>query len=372
MDFVDTCIVGGGVIGLAIGKSLSLLAKDLLVLEQADDFGQGISSRNSEVIHAGIYYPKDSLKARLCVRGKALLYEYCVQRGLQYIRCGKLIVATCTDEEQILASIKQSAAENGVDDLNYWSQAKIAREEPNVKANLGLCSPSTGIVNVHELMTALTADIERAGGQVVTRAKVIAIKRETDRFLLHCLVDQQPYQLACRVLVNAAGLGAQRLAAAAEFVPREYIPELFLCKGSYFLYRGKSPFTHLIYPVPDKSGAGLGVHATIDLGGQVKFGPDVEYVEKEDYLVSSNRLESYYAAIARYFPALEKIQLQSGYAGIRPKLQAPGSAVEDFVIQAETVHGVPGYLQLFGIESPGLTASLAIAEYVTGLNVLEY
>ena len=363
-DHVDTCVIGAGVVGLAIARQLSTLAPDLFVLEQADHYGQGISSRNSEVIHAGIYYAQGSMKSRLCLRGKSLLYDYCEKRNVGFRRCGKLIVATSPDEEETLESILQTAHGNGVDDVTFWSGQTLQEQEPEVRASLALFSPSTGIISAHDLMNAMATDIAAGQGQIVPQTSVVAVTRETGRFLLHCLIGGERYQMTCRVLINAAGLGAQDLAYQADFLNHAQIPRLYLCKGNYFTYAGRNPFNHLIYPVPHESGAGLGVHATLDLGGQVKFGPDVQYVDEEDYSVSSNRLDSYYEAIRRYFPALVKSQLQPGYVGIRPKLQGPNSPVEDFVIQSANEHGVPGYVQLFGIESPGLTSSMAIAEYV--------
>ena len=366
-DHVDTCVIGGGVIGLAIGRALSQVASEVLVLEQADDFGQGVSSRNSEVIHAGIYYPKNSLKSVFCLRGKSLLYEYCKQRNIPAQNCGKLIVATMPEEEEALEKIRLTAFESGVEDLTYWSEQALKKKEPGVRASSALFSPSTGIVSSHELMASLSGDITNQHGQLVLNTRVTSVTRETSGFKLACEIDGEPYSFITRVLVNAAGLGAQDLASQCDFIETKDIPTLYLCKGSYYVYSGRNPFNHLIYPVPEKSGAGLGVHATIDLGGQLKFGPDVEYIEAEDYSLSTSREEAYYRAIRRYFPDLQDGQLQPGYVGIRPKLQGPGDSVRDFVIESQPDHGVRGYVQLFGIESPGLTSSLAIGEYVRDL-----
>ncbi len=366
-DYVDTCVVGGGVIGLAIARELSRQAPETLVLEQAPEFGQGVSSRNSEVIHAGIYYPKNSLKSRFCLRGKNLLYEYCEQRKVDFRNCGKLIVATASEEEEILEGIRITAEGNGVDDLVYWSQSKMRREEPEVSATKALYSPSTGIISSHQLMAAFEADLSLNNGQVVTRTRVMAASRTSDGFLLSCLIDDEPYEISTRVLINAAALGAQTLAMNCDFLNALDVPSLYFCKGSYFVFSGRNPFRHLIYPVPEKSGAGLGVHATIDMGGQLKFGPDVEYVSEEDYTISPSRIGEYLRAIRRYFPVIQQNQLVPGYAGIRPKLQGPDDAARDFLIESAENHGVPGYIQLFGIESPGLTSSMAIAEYVAEL-----
>ena len=365
MDFLHTCVIGGGVVGLAIAQSLSKFGRDVVVLDRELKYGQGVSSRNSEVIHAGIYYPKDSLKATLCVRGKHLLYEYCDAHRVDYRRCGKLIVATESDEEDELAGILEKANANGVNDLQYWSPDKIRSEEPNVRATLALHSPSTGVISSHDLMTAYLADLESNGGMFIGGTKVVAIERLAEGFRVHCEVQGDSYSFECAVLVNSAGLGAQQVAHAIAGLDPETIPALYYCKGNYFTLSGKPPFFHLIYPVPEKSGAGLGVHATIDLAGQVKFGPDVEYIENEDYEVSENRIADYYEAVRRYYPSLADDQLTPGYVGIRPKLQGPTDSPRDYVIQTSDDHKLPGLIQLYGIESPGLTSSLAIAEHVS-------
>lgn len=367
MDHVDTCVIGAGVVGLAIGRALARQGSDVYVLDCEAEFGQGVSSRNSEVIHAGIYYPENSMKANLCVRGKHLLYDYCRHHDVGHANCGKLIVATCPEEEDTLEEIRGKAAANGVDDLEYWSGARLAGAEPEVKATSALFSPSTGIVSSHALMQAYLADLEHAGGLFVGLARVTAVHRETGGFVVICDAAGDSYRFICRRLINSAGLGAQAVACGFDFLDASTVPPLYYCKGNYFMLTGGNPFTHLIYPVPEKTGAGLGVHATIDLGGQVKFGPDVEYIDEEDYSVSVERAALYYEAVRRYFPGLADGRLAPGYAGIRPKLQAPGASPCDFVIQGEAEHGVPGLVQLFGIESPGLTSSLAIAEYVAGL-----
>lgn len=367
MDHIDACVIGAGVVGLAIGRTLAAHGAEVLVLDREADFGQGISSRNSEVIHAGIYYAPNSLKAVLCVRGKHMLYRYCREHGVGHANCGKLIVATCREEEATLEDIRGKALANGVDDLEYWSRDRLRKAEPHVRATLALYSPSTGIISSHELMQSYLADLERQGGTFAGLTRVVSVHREKDLFTLVCNVGASEYRFTTRVLVNAGGLGAQTVAGCFDFVDPATIPPLYYCKGNYFTLNGRSPFTHLIYPVPEKTGAGLGVHATIDLGGQAKFGPDVEYTDSEDYSVSLGRLDQYYEAVRRYFPALADDQLAPGYVGIRPKLQAPGAAPADFVIQGEDEHGIPGLVQLFGIESPGLTSSMAIAEYVQQL-----
>ncbi len=364
MDHINTCIVGAGVIGLAIGRKLASSQSEVIVLDKHRHYGQGISSRNSEVIHAGIYYPENSLKASLCVRGKNLLYDYCGERGVAVKPCGKLIVATCPEEEAKLENILEKASVNGVDDLELWSGPTVAKKEPQVWATMGLHSPSTGIVSSHQLMTAFLADIEQFDGRFVGGALVTSIEVQRDRFLVACDVQGGSYVFTCRVLVNAAGLGAQKLASSILNLDETTIPRLHYCKGSYFLLASQNPFTHLIYPVPEAHASGLGIHATFDLGGQVKFGPDVEYMDSEDYSVSTDRLAGYYSAIRRYYPTLEDGQLSAAYAGIRPKLQGLGEPPSDFVIQGESIHGIERLIQLYGIESPGLTSSMAIADYV--------
>jgi L-2-hydroxyglutarate oxidase LhgO len=365
MDHIDTCVVGAGVVGLAVAKSLARSNGDSVVLEQESRFGEGISSRNSEVIHAGIYYPAGSLKAELCVAGKQMLYEYCEQRSIGHNKIGKLIVATSGSEESELELILAKAQANGVEDIKRVSAQKLAELEPNLSAKSGLLSPSTGIVSSHELMTALLGDYQSAGGTFVPNTRVTSISPGQAKFIVRCDIDGANYEFSCRVLVNSAGLGAQAITGMIDGFDPSLVPPLYLCRGNYFLLQGANPFRHLIYPVPEAGGAGLGVHATIDLGQQVKFGPDVEYVEAENYAVSLTKMAASYAAIRRYYPALADDQLIPGYVGIRPKLQGPNDSPRDFVIQDESLHQVPGLIQLFGIESPGLTSSMAIAETVS-------
>ncbi len=364
MDFIKNCVIGAGVVGLAIARSLAKKDGSLAVLDKASHFGQGISSRNSEVIHAGIYYTAGSLKAQLCVEGKERLYQYCESHHVNFKKIGKLIVATCEDEKEVLDSIKLKAEENGVFDLEYWDVKKIKEAEPNVQAVAALFSPSTGIVSAHELMTAYLGDIESCGGSFVGHTEIARVERGGRGFIITCRIGIDSYKFTCETLINAAGLGAQDVHETLDFAYGANVPPLHLCKGSYFTLPGKSPFTKLIYPVPEKSGAGLGVHSTIDLGGQVKFGPNVEYIEDEDYEVTPELAEAYHSSISRYYPGLKKGLLVPGYAGIRPKLQGPGEPVMDFVIHGPREHGIEGLVQLFGIESPGLTSSLALAERV--------
>ena len=361
VDTVECVVIGAGAVGLAVARELALAGREVLVIEAAEGIGTGISSRNSEVIHAGIYYPAGSLKARLCVRGKHLLYAYCRDHGVLHQRIGKLIVAT--DERQLgtLDAIRRAAETNGVNDLEVLGKNRIRALEPAVRAAAGLLSPSTGIIDSHSLMLAYLGDAENDGAALAFRSPVEGGRIEDGRILLQ-VGGADACTIGCRLLVNAAGLGAQAVAAAIEGIPPATIPPLYLAKGNYFTLTGRSPFTHLVYPVPET--AGLGVHVTLDLAGQARFGPDVEWVERLDYDVDRTRADSFYAAIRTYWPDLKDGALQAGYSGIRPKLQAPGKPVADFVIQGPDVHGVKGLVNLYGIESPGLTASLAIAETV--------
>ncbi len=365
VDHLDTCVIGAGVVGLAIARALANSGRETIVLDREHHFGQGVSSRNSEVIHAGIYYPKDSLKARFCVEGKHQLYEYCEKNAVPYANCGKLIVATCAEEEDVLEDIRLKAEANGVPDLEYRSRDALAKLEPHVKATLALFSPSTGIVDSHSLMQSYLGELDQHGGMFVGGTAVKRVEKDSSGFVVHCDTDGGDYSFSCRQLVNAAGLGAQAVANCCEFLDPAEVPSLYYAKGNYFTLSGKNPFTHLIYPVPEKSGAGLGVHATLDMGGQVKFGPDVRYVDDEDYEVDVDRKTEFAAAVKRYFPALDEDALEPGYVGIRPKLQAPGETPADFMVQDAGDHGVEGLVNLFGIESPGLTSSLAIAEDVS-------
>ena len=364
IEKIQTCVIGAGVVGLAVARELASRGRQVLVLEKDARYGEGVSSRNSEVIHAGIYYPKGSLKATLCVRGKHLLYEYCRERNISHRRLGKLIVATERSEEDELETILERADANGVTDLEVLTAMQAKRLEPEVSATAALLSPSTGIISAAELMTAFLGDVEAAGGSLACHAALRSVETDVDGFRLQVDIQGEDYPLICEELINCAGLGAQMVARCIEGLAPGEIPELFLCKGNYFLMQGRCPFNHLIYPVPEQGGTGLGVHATIDLGGQVKFGPDIEYVDNEEYSVSTARLAAGLASIRRYFPSLDQTQLTPGYAGIRPKLQAPGETPRDFEIQGSECHGMAGLVNLYGIESPGLTSSMAIAETV--------
>lgn len=365
MERVQNIVIGGGVVGLAIAAELAAAGREVLVLERDSEIGQGVSSRNSEVIHAGIYYSEGSLKGRLCVEGKQQLYAYCAEREIPHRRLGKLIVASSHGEIEVLRNIVDRAQRNDVNDLQSLSQAQIKQLEPAVNAVAGLLSPSTGIVSVHDFMNSLAGDITNGGGQIAIRCNVKLVTKGVAGFEVICDIEGEDYQIGCDRLINAAGLSAQAVARQCEFMPSDaVIPSLHLCRGTYFGYSARSPFQHLIYPVPEKNSVGLGIHATLDMGLQLKFGPDTEYLSTEDYGLPDQVPDSYVAAIKRYFPALDVAKLSPGYAGIRPKLAAAGEAAADFLIEGQAQHGVEGYIQLFGIESPGLTASLAIGQYV--------
>jgi len=357
---VDCVVIGAGVVGLAVGRALALQGREVMVLESEEAIGTMTSARNSEVIHAGIYYPQGSLKARMCVRGKELLYAFCEERGIAHRRCGKLIVATNQAQLEQLQAIKAKAAANGVDDLRLLSARQAQEMEPALQCVAALLSPSTGIVDSHGLMLAMQGDIENAGGMVVCHARVESAQVVADGVELR-MADGM--QLHARTLVNAAGLQAPALAGRFAGFAQQRVPRAFFAKGSYFTLTGKAPFSHLIYPVPEA--AGLGVHLTLDMGGQAKFGPDVQWVASaQDLQVDSERSQGFYAEIRKYWPGLQDQALAPGYAGIRPKISGPGETAADFVIDTPDQHGVPGVVQLFGIESPGLTSSLAIGEYV--------
>lgn len=356
MDRLDVVIAGAGVVGLAVGRALAQAGREVFIMEREPGIGMVTSSRNSEVIHAGIYYPKDSLKARTCVAGRRRLYAYLEERGIAHRRCGKLIVATDAAQVQTLLEIKARAEANGVEDLRVLDAAQARSREPALAAHGALYSPSTGIVDTHAYMLALQGDLEQNGGSVVLNTEIVAGRVMDDGFAL-TLADG--YTFHCRTFVNAAGLGAQTLCARLEGMPREKIPPLFYAKGSYFTLSGKAPFSHLIYPVPVPGG--LGTHLTLDMGGQARFGPNVRWIDEIDYEVNPREAEAFYSDIRAYWPDLPDKSLQPGYAGIRPKLVPRGEPAADFLIQTPQAHGIPGLVNLFGIESPGLTASLALA-----------
>jgi L-2-hydroxyglutarate oxidase LhgO len=363
-ESVDCVVIGAGVVGLAVARALALAGREVLVLEKERWVGSETSSRNSEVIHAGIYYPKGSLKAQLCLAGKHKLYAYCAERGIAHRRLGKLIVACSEAEIAILDGVRQRAEANGVDDLRWLGSNELRALEPELAAIGAYVSPSTGIIDSHGLMLAYEADLEAAGGMVVLRAPVLSGRVEAPGFTLE-IGGAEPMRLACRLLVNSAGIHAPSLARRIAGIPPASIPRDYFCRGVYFTLAGRSPFRHLIYPVPEA--AGLGVHLTLDLAGQARFGPDVEWIDGIDYTVDPRRGERFYAAIRTYWPALRDGALQPGYAGIRPKISGAKEPAADFLLQGSAEHGIAGLVNLYGIESPGLTASLAIAERVLSL-----
>lgn len=367
MDRVDTVVIGAGVVGLAVARALAATGREVLVLEQADAIGTGTSSRNSEVIHAGIYYPTGSLKARLCVQGRELLYRYCAERAVAHQRCGKLIVATSPSQRDALPAIVDKALANGVTDLRLLSRDEARAMEPALECLGAAYSPSTGIIDSHALMLALQGDLEHHGGLVAFHASVDHMRATAAGIEVHCADGSV---LQARLVVNAAGLGACALAGATQGLPSSHVPRAHFAKGSYFTLSGRSPFSRLIYPAPepDRHLAGLGVHLTIDLGGQAKFGPDVQWVHDPlDLQVDPSRGVVFYDEVRRYWPALPDGALQPGYAGMRPKISGPDEPAADFRIEGPAQHGVPGLINLLGIESPGLTSCLAIAEHVTAM-----
>ncbi|MEQ1685726.1 MAG: NAD(P)/FAD-dependent oxidoreductase [Burkholderiaceae bacterium] len=366
METVDAVVVGAGVVGLAVGRALAQRGLETLVLERADLIGSVTSSRNSEVIHAGIYYATGSLKARLCVQGREALYAYCDTHGVEHRRCGKLLVATTEAQRAKLAQIQSLAALNGVTDLRLLNADEVHALEPEVHAVAALLSPSTGIVDSHGFMLALQGDLEGAGGALVLRAPVDGIDTRGERLVLDVGGDA-PMPLAARFVVNAAGLWAPHIAKLTLGLAPQHMPTARFAKGNYFSLAARAPFSHLIYPIPQD--AGLGVHLTLDLAGQARFGPDVEWIDPAtpddiDYRVDAARAAAFEADIRTYWPGLPQNALQPAYSGVRPKLQGPGEPAHDFVLQGPADHGVPGLMNLFGIESPGLTASLALADEV--------
>lgn len=363
MDTFDCAVIGAGVVGLAVARALALRGREVILLEAERAIGTGTSSRNSEVIHAGIYYPEGSLKAKLCVAGKQLLYAYAQERGLPHRRCGKLIVATEPTQLDALDGIVDKAQRNGVDDLVHLSSAQAHALEPALRCVGALHSPSTGILDSHAFMLSLQGDLENAGGVLALKSPVARAECAVGAI---DLIAKDGTVLRCKTVVNAAGLQSPSLAAGFSGLPQAHVPTAYFAKGNYFTLSGRAPFSRLIYPVPEPGG--LGVHLTLDLGGQAKFGPDVQWVDSaDDLVVDPVRGDGFYAEVRRYWPALPDGALQAGYAGIRPKLSGPGEPAADFVIDGPAAHGVPGLVSLFGIESPGLTSSLAIAEYVAQL-----
>ncbi|HVV41607.1 MAG TPA: NAD(P)/FAD-dependent oxidoreductase [Nitrobacter sp.] len=364
MDRVECVVIGAGVVGLAIARRLAQANREVIVLEAAEGIGTGTSSRNSEVIHAGIYYPAGSLMAKFCVSGRAALYDYCRERGIPHRNCGKLIVATTPEETGKLQSIKAHAEANGVSDMRMLSGDAARALEPALACDAALLSPSTGILDSHAYMLSLQGEAESAGAAFAFHAPLLHGRVTPQGFEIE-VGGAAPTTLACSLLVNAAGLGASAVARSIDGVPLERIPPAYLAKGNYFSCSVRAPFSRLIYPVPEAGG--LGVHLTLDLAGQARFGPDVEWVDTLDYAVDPARGARFYPAIRRYWPGLPDNALIPAYSGIRPKIVPPAIAKQDFLIEGPRAHGVAGLINLFGIESPGLTSSLAIAEHVAAL-----
>ena len=371
MDKFDVCIAGAGVIGLAVAFQLSestrFKTKKIVVTEPEANFGHHISSRNSEVVHAGIYYPTGSLKAKLCVRGKQLLYEHCRRYDVPFHMVGKFIVAQKVNAHR-LAALQGQAAKNGVSDLVWINDNRLKTEEPAIKADYALFSPSTGILDSHSFMQSLLYTAENNGVMFAPYTQIKAVARSTAGFMLDtCITDgksEQRYIFQAEHFINCAGLDAHHLAKNIDGLSPTHIPSVHMCKGDYFNYSGPSPFNHLVYPIPEQNTQGLGVHSTIDMMGNVRFGPDSEYVDQLSYFVDPRKAKAFAQDIADYFPEISSKKLQPAYAGIRPKLAAEGEPPADFIIQHNDEHGIPGLVQLFGIDSPGLTASLAIGEEI--------
>lgn len=362
MERVDVVVIGAGAVGLAIARALALRGREVLILEAAERFGSGVSSRNSEVIHAGIYYPRGSLKARLCVAGRDRLYEFCREHGVAHRRCGKLILASSESELPELERIRAAALANGVE-LLPLGRAEALALEPELRCAAALHSPLTGILDAHAYMLALLGQAESRGALLSCDSAVTGLALQANGFGI--AVNGAPVSLHARALVNSAGLSAPAVARLIEGFPPEQVPPAYFAKGSYFTLAGRAPFGRLIYPLPVPGG--LGVHLTLDLAGRARFGPDVQWVEELDYAVDTRRADAFYASIRPWWPGLADGALEPAYSGIRPKITGPGEPAADFRIDGQAAHGVPGLVQLFGIESPGLTSSLAIAEHVADL-----
>jgi L-2-hydroxyglutarate oxidase LhgO len=362
MDNVDVIIIGAGVVGLAITAKISATFKNVLIIDKNHSFGEETSSRNSEVIHAGIYYPENSFKAKFCVEGKNKLYQYCQERHIPHQRLGKLIVAHGVSEEAYLAKALKQAQLNHVDDLSWVDCEKLKKTIPELSATAALISPSTGIIDVHSYMQTLLAEAQHNNAQFVGQTSFIKAEPSNKGFNVTLESQGEEITIHCRYLINSAGLHATKVAKNIISLSPMHIPELYYCRGHYFSYQGKSPFKQLIYPVPTDHG--LGIHASLDVGGQLKFGPDTQYINELNYQVSEALKQKFVQAIQRYFPKLDPDRIQPAYAGIRPKLEGPNDGFKDFSIQDKSVHGLTGLINLFGIDSPGLTSSLAIADAV--------
>lgn len=361
---VDCVVIGAGVVGLAVARALALQGREVIVLEAEESIGNHTSSRNSEVIHAGIYYPKGSLKATLCVQGKSMLYAYCDDHAIAHDNCGKVLVAANEAEIPVVLGYIDKANANGVHDLRRISLDELRELEPAVRAVAAVYSPSTGIIDSHAYMLALQGDLEQAGGMVVFKSPLLGGEVTGDGIVLD-VGGSDAMQITCNTLINSAGLTAPQLSRSIRGIPEATIPPQYFAKGHYYTMSGRSPFHRLVYPM---AGPGfLGVHVTVDLGGQARFGPDIHWLDRIDYSFDNAREPLFYDAIRQYYPDLKDGALQPGYTGIRPKISGPTQPAADFLIQGPKDHGVAGLVNLYGIESPGLTASLAIGEMVLGL-----
>ncbi|KAI5443545.1 L-2-hydroxyglutarate dehydrogenase, mitochondrial [Lathyrus oleraceus] len=383
---VDCVVIGAGVVGIAVATALALKGREVIVIESGPSFGTGTSSRNSEVVHAGIYYPRDSFKAIFCVKGREMLYEYCSKHDIPHEQTGKLIVATRSSEIPKLNDILNHGIQNGVDGLKVMNGVDAMKMEPELQCVKAILSPLSGIVDSHSLMLSLVGEAENHRTTFTYNSTVIGGHIEGNEICLHISetkslkewnetsILQPELLLIPKLVVNSAGLSAPALAKRFTGLENRVIPPAYYARGCYFtLSNTKAPFRRLLYPIPEDGG--LGVHVTLDLNGQVKFGPDVEWIDgvddissfqnKFDYSVHANRAEKFYPEIRKYYPNLKDGSLEPGYSGIRPKLSGPYQSPVDFVIQGEDIHGIPGLVNLFGIESPGLTSSLAIADFIS-------
>ncbi|HVV62058.1 MAG TPA: NAD(P)/FAD-dependent oxidoreductase [Pseudolabrys sp.] len=358
---MQVLVIGAGVVGLAVARALALAGHEVIIAEATGGIGNGVSSRNSEVIHGGMYYPADSLRARHCIRGRRMLYAFCDSHGVPHRRCGKLIVATSTAEIAKIEAIHAQGVRNGVEGLTLMSGNETTQLEPELSCIAAVHSPNTGIIDSHAYMLALQGDLEDRGGALAFETRVEALRPVASGWEVR-FAGAEAGALTVDAVVNSAGLGAQALARATEGYPAARVPRLVLAKGNYFGYAGRPVFSHLIYPAPVDGG--LGTHVTLDMAGRMRFGPDVEWIDTERYAVDPRRADSFYARIRTYWPGLPDGSLVPDYAGIRPKLTGPGEPAADFIIDTPAAHGLRGLVQMFGIESPGLTSSLSIADEV--------
>ena len=361
---MQVLVVGAGVVGLAMARAAALKGHEVIVAEATRGIGNGVSSRNSEVIHGGMYYPSGSLRAYHCPRGRRMLYEFCASHGVPHRKCGKLIVATEDAEVSKMEAILKQGVANGVEGFELIDGATAKKLEPALHCVAALRSPETGIIDSHQFMTALRGDLEDRGGMIAFGTRIERISHNQSGWMVH-FSGAESGELAVDAVINSAGLGAQALARHTETYPEARVPRLVMARGNYFGYAGRPVFSRPIYPAPRIDG-GLGTHVTLDLAGRMRFGPDVEWIDEENYDVNPARAQSFYASIRRYWPGLPDHSLQPDYAGIRPKLTGPGEPAADFMIEGPAQHGRPGLIHLFGIESPGLTSALSLADDVAG------